>query len=71
MYHVFVIYTLKITQEKKLGNCYWREQSFCIRYVPAQTSSTDDVIRMSEMLTDGMEYIHVENNQVRGRSKGG
>ncbi len=62
----FLINMLKVTQEQKLGNCYYRKQPFCLQYFPKENNNSIEIVRVSERLLDGLQYIKVSEDLVRG-----
>ena len=61
----FFILPLRVTQETKLGNRYFRRHAFDVHYFPRRGSASEDVQAVATDLIMGLEYISAEGDLIR------
>lgn len=61
----FFILPLRIAQEAKLGNRYFRKHSFDVHYFPIRDESSVEVQEVATVLLMGLEYILAAGDLIR------
>lgn len=67
----FFITLLSLDQTQIIGNRYSRTQPFDIHYFPKAEDSNTEIIEVTEMLMNVLEYITIDEGLIRGTKMNG
>ena len=61
----FFILPLRVAQEAKLGNRYFRRHSFDVHYFPRTDGASEEMQEVTDTLLMGLEYILMGDDLIR------
>ena len=61
----FFILPLRVAQEAKLGNRYYRRHSFDVHYFPRTEGASEELQEVTDTLLMGLEYILMGGDLIR------